>query len=121
MQISFVQIFWIVLIIISIASIVKIFKQKEFSVGTDQTCLNYLLRKHKITLNILPQCYNLQDLFKKNFLFTPGYSWWQDHLIHLYYSGYVYHFNAIPPDVAPKRDSNYWMERVYIELYEAKK
>tara|TARA_Y100000817_G_scaffold62108_1_gene46583 strand:- start:523 stop:660 length:138 start_codon:yes stop_codon:yes gene_type:complete len=33
MQISFVQIFWIVLIIISIASIVKIFKQKEFSVG----------------------------------------------------------------------------------------
>ena len=33
MQISFVQIFWIILIIISIASIIKIFKQKEFSIG----------------------------------------------------------------------------------------
>jgi hypothetical protein len=33
MQISFVQIFWIILIVISIASIIKIFKQKEFSVG----------------------------------------------------------------------------------------
>ena len=33
MQISFVQIFWIILIAISIASIIKIFKQKEFSLG----------------------------------------------------------------------------------------
>tara|TARA_B100000575_G_scaffold67877_1_gene52441 strand:- start:4 stop:141 length:138 start_codon:yes stop_codon:yes gene_type:complete len=33
MQISFVQIFWIVLIVISIASIIKIFRQREFSFG----------------------------------------------------------------------------------------
>ena len=33
MQISFVQIFWIVLIVLSLASILKIIKQKEFSVG----------------------------------------------------------------------------------------
>jgi hypothetical protein len=33
MQISFVQIFWIILIVISIASIIKILKQKEFSIG----------------------------------------------------------------------------------------
>ena len=33
MQISFVLIFWIILIAISIASIIKIFKQKEFSIG----------------------------------------------------------------------------------------
>jgi|TARA_B100001094_G_scaffold124953_1_gene120860 hypothetical protein len=33
MQISFVQIFWIILIAISIASIIKILKQKEFSIG----------------------------------------------------------------------------------------
>ena len=33
MHISFVQIFWIILIVISIASIIKIFKQKEFSIG----------------------------------------------------------------------------------------
>ena len=33
MQISFVQIFWIILIAISIASIIKIFKQKEFTIG----------------------------------------------------------------------------------------
>jgi hypothetical protein len=33
MQISFVQVFWIILIVISIASIIKIFKKKEFSIG----------------------------------------------------------------------------------------
>lgn len=33
MQISFVQVFWIILIAIAIASIIKIFKQKEFSIG----------------------------------------------------------------------------------------
>tara|TARA_B100001142_G_C14308633_1_gene645781 strand:- start:1780 stop:1917 length:138 start_codon:yes stop_codon:yes gene_type:complete len=33
MQISFVQIFWIVLIVLSLASILKIIKQKEFSIG----------------------------------------------------------------------------------------
>jgi len=98
-----------------------LYAQKEFQVGTDQTCLNYLLRKHNVQLRILPQCYNLQDLFKKNFLHTPGYSWWQDNLTHLYYSGYVYHFNAIPPDIAPTRDSHYWMERVYRELHMERK
>jgi hypothetical protein len=91
--------------------------QKEFSVGTDQTCINYLLKKHNIDVNVLPQCYNLQDLFKKNLLFTSGYSWWRDSLIYLFHSGYVYHFNAIPPDISEKRDSHYWMDRVYKELY----
>jgi len=33
MQMSFVQIFWIALIVISVASIIKIFKKNEFSVG----------------------------------------------------------------------------------------
>ena len=33
MQISFVQIFWIVLIVLSLASILKIIKQKESSIG----------------------------------------------------------------------------------------
>ena len=33
MSLTFVQIFWIILIVISIASIIKIFKQKEFSIG----------------------------------------------------------------------------------------
>tara|TARA_Y100000817_G_scaffold211394_1_gene165957 strand:- start:747 stop:884 length:138 start_codon:yes stop_codon:yes gene_type:complete len=33
MQISFVQIFWIILLAISIASIIKIFRQKDWSLG----------------------------------------------------------------------------------------
>ena len=33
MQLSFVQIFWIVIIAISIASIVKIFQQKGWNIG----------------------------------------------------------------------------------------
>jgi len=33
MQFSFVQIFWIILLAISIASIVKIFRQKNWTLG----------------------------------------------------------------------------------------
>ncbi len=33
MQISFVQIFWIILLAISIASIIKIFRQKRWTFG----------------------------------------------------------------------------------------
>ena len=83
--------------------------QKTFGVGTDQTPINYLLRKHNIDLNLLPYEFNMNDMNRKEIL--------GDDLLFTKV-GYVYHFNAIPPDVANKRDSHYWMDRVYKELYE---
>ena len=88
--------------------------QEAFKVGTDQTILNHVLRKWNIDVKILPSCYNLQDLFRKNLLHIPGHSWWEDSLENLYNSGWIYHFNAIPQN---ERHAAYWMERVYKELY----
>ena len=85
--------------------------------GTDQTILNYMLHKEKIDVKLLPSCYNLQDMFKKSLLHFPGHSWWEDNLNNLYNSGWVYHFNSIPANQSG-RDSHYWMERVYKDLYE---
>ena len=82
--------------------------------GTDQTIVNYMLKNNEVDVNILPACYNLQDLFRKNLLHIPGHSWWPDTLEGLYSAGWVYHFNAIPQN---DRHANYWMERVYKELY----
>ena len=62
----------------------------------------------------MSESYNLQDLFKKNLLHTPGRSWWEDELIFLQ-AGWVYHFNSIPRGV--DRSQSYWMERTYNELY----
>jgi len=85
--------------------------------GTDQTIVNYMLHKEKIDVKLLPTCYNLQDMFKKSLLHLPGYSWWPDTLENLWDSGWVYHFNSIPQNQY-NRDANYWIERVYKELYE---
>jgi len=93
-----------------------IYAQENFKVGTDQTVINFLLRKYKVKINTLPVCYNLQDMFSKNLLHFPNYSWWEDSLTNLYNSGWIYHFNAIP-DHECKRNSLYWMERIYKELY----
>ncbi len=82
--------------------------------GTDQTIINFMLENHKIDVKILPSCYNLQDLFRKNLLHIPGHSYWPDSLEQLYNAGWVYHFNAIPPT---DRHVDYWMSRVYTELY----
>lgn len=83
--------------------------------GTDQTIVNYMLKVNKVDVKILPPCYNLQDLFRKNLLHIPGHSWWPDTLEGMYSAGWVYHFNAIPQN---ERHANYWIERVYRELYE---
>ena len=82
--------------------------------GTDQTIVNYMLKINEVDVKILPPCYNLQDLFRKNLLHIPGHSWWPDTLEGLYSAGWVYHFNAIPQN---DRHANYWIERTYKELY----
>ena len=86
--------------------------------GTDQTILNFMLDKHKVDLKIMPPCYNLQDLWKKNIILLDKetQSWMEDKLYFLD-AGWVYHFNAIPPN-PDKRDQRYWIERTYKELYE---
>jgi len=86
----------------------------KIKAGTDQTIINYLAQKENIKINYLPECYNLQDLFRKNLLFIPGHSWFKDELLFLD-AGWVYHFNAIPQNT---RHVAYWMQRTYEELYE---
>ena len=84
--------------------------------GTDQTILNYMLDQENIDLKILPSCYNLQDLYRKNLLCVTGNEYWSDEL-HFLEVGWIYHFNSIPQNPL-KRDANYWIERTYKELFE---
>lgn len=81
--------------------------------GTDQTIINYLSKIHNVEKKLLPECYNLQDLFRKNLLHIPGHSWFEDNL-NFINAGWIYHFNAIPSN---PRDTFYWMERTYKHLF----
>ena len=85
----------------------------KIKAGTDQTIINFLAQQQGIEINFLPECYNLQDLFRKNLLHIPGHSWFSDEL-HFLEAGWIYHFNAIPQN---PRHVPYWMERTYKELY----
>ena len=89
----------------------------EVQAGTDQTILNFMLDKHNVDMKILPNCYNLQDIWRKNLIVLneEQQHWMEDKLYYLD-AGWVYHFNAIPPN--PKnRNQQYWIERTYKELY----
>jgi|TARA_R110000851_G_scaffold12207_2_gene42628 lipopolysaccharide biosynthesis glycosyltransferase len=90
--------------------------QKKYGLGTDQTCINYLVEENNIELKLLPQCYNLNQLERKNLLYLASQCWWGDTLENLYKSAWVYHFNGIPANPL-KRGSDYFMERAYKELY----
>ena len=83
--------------------------------ATDQTIINFLLAEHNIDVKILPDCYNLIDLCRKNLLYLDSNCWWSDEL-HFLNAGWIYHFNAIPPNPM-NRDANYWIKRTYKELY----
>jgi len=85
----------------------------KIKAGTDQTIINYLTQIHKVETTYMNECYNLQDLFRKNLLHIPNHSWFSDEL-HFLNAGWVYHFNAIPQN---DRHVSYWMERTYNELY----
>ena len=86
---------------------------EQIKAGTDQTIINYLVQQNNINTIYMSESYNLQDLFRKNLLHIPGHSWFPDELRYLQ-AGWVYHFNAIPPN---NRHVEYWMERTYNELY----
>ena len=91
-------------------------KYKKYPIpGVGQTCVNFLVKKHKIKIRYLPERYNLQDMFRKNLLHIIGFSWWEDELLFLDV-GWVYHFNSIPQNPM-NRDANYWIQRTYEELF----
>ena len=70
----------------------------KLKTATDQTILNFMLVKNDIDVKILPDCYNLVDLFRKNLLHIPGHSWWEDSLENLYNSEIIwtqYQYNIV--------------------------
>lgn len=89
--------------------------QTQNGLGTDQTPINYLVTQNEIELNLLPQCYNLNQMERKNLLYLAPQHWWPDTLDNMYNSAWVYHFNGIPANPL-QRGSDYFMERAYNEL-----
>ena len=83
--------------------------------STDQTCINFYREEQNLSMTILPCCYNLQDISRKNLMYWHTQHWWTDEL-HYLKNGWIYHFNAIPQNEMG-RDANYWIERTYRELY----
>ena len=81
------------------------FIQSSYGIGTDQTPLNFMLRKHDIGLKLLPYKYNMTCMPKKEILGDD----------HLYTKlGWVYHFNGLPN----KNESvPHFMEKAYKYLY----
>ena len=90
---------------------------EKVQAGTDQTILNYKLRMHGVDVKILPPCYNLQDLWRKNLIVLDSeHQFWMEDILHFLEAGWVYHYNAIPPN-SGNRDQKYWIKRTYEELY----
>jgi hypothetical protein len=90
--------------------------EENIKASTEQTPLNFLVKKHNVDMKLMSERYNLQDMFRKNLLHLPNHSWWEDKLTFLE-AGWVYHFNAIPQN-PHNRDQSYWIKRTYKELYE---
>jgi len=80
--------------------------QKTYGVGTDQTPLNYLLRKHNIETTSLPYSYNMSCMAAKECL--------NEQMQHTK-AGYVMHFNGLPDK---DQTVPYWMEKTYKHFYE---
>ena len=79
--------------------------QKSFGVGTDQTPLNYLVRRENIDIKELSFMYNCVCLNKKEVL--------GEDMLHTKVS-HVMHFNGLPDK---DKSVPYWMEKTYRYLY----
>tara|TARA_R100000664_G_scaffold31978_1_gene46219 strand:+ start:5905 stop:6645 length:741 start_codon:yes stop_codon:yes gene_type:complete len=80
--------------------------QSNFGIGTDQTPLNFNLRKRNVDVKLLPYRYNMGCMLKKeiiadDFLFTK--------------LGWIYHFNGLP-----NKDQSVplWMKKTFRYLYD---
>jgi lipopolysaccharide biosynthesis glycosyltransferase len=87
--------------------------QESYHVGTDQPVINFFVHGNQIDFQMLPYEWNMQDLTRREIL---GF----DMLFTKF--GWVYHFNAIPSDYKPDRNSNttpvyQWMKYTYEKLY----
>ena len=90
---------------------------EKLKTATDQTILNFMLVKNKVDVKILSDCYNLVDLYRKNLIvLDEKIQFWMNDELYFLKAGFVYHFNAIPPNPM-NRDASYWMKRTYKELY----
>ena len=79
---------------------------EKFGIGRDQTILNFMLRRHKVDIKLLPYKYNMTCMMKKEIL--------GEDMLHTKV-GYVMHFNGLPE----KHTSvPFWMKKTYEELYE---
>jgi hypothetical protein len=78
----------------------------NFGIGRDQTVLNFMLRRHKINLKLLPWKYNMTCMPKREII--------GEDMLHTK-MGYVMHFNGLP-----EKDKTvpYWMEKTYKYLYD---
>lgn len=79
--------------------------QDQFGIGTDQTPLNFMLRRHRVDVKLLPYKYNMLCMPKKE-IFTEG-------LDFIDY-GWVYHFNGLPNK---KQTVPYFMKKTFERLY----
>ena len=86
--------------------------QNQFLTSTEQGPLNFLLRKCGVDIKLLPSCYNTQDLARKGAL-NKGWKEWSDEFL-FFRTGWVYHFNAIPPHMGKCGD---WIKLAYNSLY----
>lgn len=80
--------------------------QRTYGVGTDQTPLNYLLRREGIETKALPYSFNMSCMWAKECV--------NEQMQHTK-AGYVMHFNGLPD-----KDNSvpFWMEKTYKFLYE---
>ena len=84
--------------------------------STDQTIINYLRVLGGIETIYLQDRFNLQDLHSKQLLYHDPSNWWGDSISNLLQSGYIFHINAIPQNRL-NRNTGYWIERIYKEMY----
>tara|TARA_Y100000310_G_scaffold189023_1_gene188975 strand:- start:992 stop:1753 length:762 start_codon:yes stop_codon:yes gene_type:complete len=81
--------------------------QETFHTGTDQTPLNFMLRKHNIDLMLLPYEFNMCDMVRKEIL---------DNELTMTKIGWVYHYNSIP-NQQDHNITNAAMQQTYEYLY----
>ena len=79
--------------------------QKTYGVGTDQTPLNYLLKRENIETKELPYRFNMSCMAAKEIVGPE--------MVHTK-MGYVMHFNGLPDK---DQSVPYWMEKTYKYLY----
>ena len=83
--------------------------QSNFSVGTDQPLINYIVNLSGTDMKFLHYQYCMADLARKEIL--------DDEMTFTKVLKGIYQFNAIPDNAGAKK-TMYWMKRTYEELYE---